>query len=160
LRPDVAVVDYHLPRQDGLSLAVRLKALPDAPRVLVYSAFADAPLTVAALVAGTDGIASKGGLGDDLCQAIRAVHAGRRAFPAVPADVIRSMAMRLDPDDGPIFGMLLHRTPRPDIAKVMGIDEPWLDRRCWSILERLKDLTASPRPRGGRRRAVIAGDSR
>src|SRR5687768_10196466 len=41
-RPAVALVDLHLPDDDGLSLCLRTRTLPAPPRVIVYSAFADA----------------------------------------------------------------------------------------------------------------------
>ena len=51
-RPDVALVDLHLPDDDGLSLCLRARSLPEAPRVIIYSAFADAGLAVRARIAG------------------------------------------------------------------------------------------------------------
>jgi DNA-binding NarL/FixJ family response regulator len=142
LTPDVAVVDYQLGDRDGLTLARQLKNLARPPRVLIYSAYADAPMTVAAVIAGADGIASKGGRGDDLCLAIRAVGAGRPALPTILPDALRAMAGRLDAGDVPILAMLVHGTPADEIADVLGITHDWLDARRWSILKR---LTASPR---------------
>src|SRR4051794_32451907 len=52
LRPDVAVVDLQLPDDDGLSLCLRTRALAAPPRVIVYSAFADAGVAVRAVIAG------------------------------------------------------------------------------------------------------------
>ncbi len=52
LQPDVVVVDYYLPDQDGLSVAHRLKALEPPPAVLVYSAFADPAMAIGRGVAG------------------------------------------------------------------------------------------------------------
>ena len=40
LQPELALVDHHLPDDDGLSLCLRTRALPAPPRVVVYSAFA------------------------------------------------------------------------------------------------------------------------
>lgn len=51
LSPRVAIVDYHLPDRDGLSLTIELKRLPHPPGVLIYSGFADARLAVGAIVA-------------------------------------------------------------------------------------------------------------
>src|SRR4051794_15114174 len=59
-RPDVVVLDYDLPRVNGLELCRRIKAEVPAPAVLVYSAYADATLALAASIAGAGGIVHKG----------------------------------------------------------------------------------------------------
>ncbi|HKP89717.1 MAG TPA: response regulator transcription factor [Thermoleophilaceae bacterium] len=143
-RPDVAVVDHRLEAGDGLTLTRQLKALPDPPAVLIYSAHADAALTVAAVVAGADGVVGKGADADDLCDAVRFVGSGRSVRPKILPGILRSTASRLDPADVPILGMLVHRTPPSEIARVLDISERRLDARRWAMLRRLT---------GGERRA-------
>jgi DNA-binding NarL/FixJ family response regulator len=138
LAPDVVVVDYYLPDHDGLSLTRRLKALPEPPGVLVYSAYADPPMTIGAIVAGADGIASKSSSGDELCHAIRTIADGRTAIPTLTPAALNAMASRLDPADLPILAMLIHGTPAAEIADVLGITEQWLHTRRWAILKRLR----------------------
>jgi len=76
--------------------------------VLVYSAHVDAGLVVAAVVAGADGVVSKGTEVEELCRAIRLVAAGRTLPPHVRPGTFRSVAERLEPADVPILGMLVH----------------------------------------------------
>ena len=147
-RPDVAVVDHNLRTGDGLTLTRRLKALPHAPAVLIYTAFADPALTVAAVVAGADGIVGKGGDADELCRAIRCVAQGRSVRPQIGPDALRSVGERIDPEDVPILGMLVHRTPPAEIARVLGTNERWVNGRRWAMLRRLA--------RGRRPRAAAA----
>jgi DNA-binding NarL/FixJ family response regulator len=136
-RPDVAVVDHRLEAGDGLTLTRQLKALPDPPAVLLYSANADAALTVAAVVAGADGIVGKGADAEELCDAIRFVASGRVVRPPILPTTLRSTAELLDPADVPILGMLVHRTPPAEIARVLGISEQRLDGRRWAMLRRI-----------------------
>src|SRR3954471_2109040 len=58
-RPHVALLDLHLPDDDGLSLCLRTRALPHPPRVVIYSAFADANLAVCAAIAGAAAVLPK-----------------------------------------------------------------------------------------------------
>lgn len=138
LAPDVAVVDYHLADRDGLALTRRLKAAQRPPAVIVYSAYADGPLTIAAMIAGADGVVSKGGLGDELCAAIRTVARGGSEFPRVAPAMVGALAGRLEPEDVPLFGMLVHGTAPEEVVSVMGMSEAWLEARRWAMLEHLK----------------------
>jgi DNA-binding NarL/FixJ family response regulator len=138
LQPDAVVVDYYLPDEDGLSLARRLKALEPPPAVLVYSAYADAAMAIGATLAGADGIASKGSDSDELRYAIRWIADGGQWMPEIPPAALSRMAPRLEPDDKPILGMLLHGTPATEIAEILGITAEWLDTRRWAMLQQLR----------------------
>src|SRR4051795_2215246 len=72
-RPDVALVDLHLPDDDGLSLCLRTRALPAPPRVVIYSAFADAGLGVRATIAGASAVVAKAAAPRTLLKVLRAV---------------------------------------------------------------------------------------
>ena len=104
---DVAVVDYQLGSRSGLWLSRMLKRLEPAPRVVVYSAYCDGPLAAACVVAEADGLVSKGGVGAELCDEVRAVARGRSSLPPVPPALAGAMRRRLDSEDQAIFGMLL-----------------------------------------------------
>ncbi len=137
-RPAVAVVDYHLPDEDGLALCLRLTAAAEPPAVLVYSAFADETLTLLAAVAGADGLVSKAADPDDLAAAVRSVACGERLELVVSSQVMLATASRLDSEDLPILGMLVHRTPPAEIAETLNMSEEWLTARRWAMLECLR----------------------
>jgi DNA-binding NarL/FixJ family response regulator len=138
-----AVVDYHLPDRDGLSLTLQLKALPDPPAVLIYSAFADARVTLGAIVAGADGVANKESRADELCAAVRAIANGSSSLPPVAPEMMSALASELEVEDLPILGMLINRIAPAELAEVLGISAEWLELRRWAILQRV----AGPRRR-------------
>ncbi|HJS94290.1 MAG TPA: response regulator transcription factor [Solirubrobacteraceae bacterium] len=126
---DVAVVDYHLGDRDGLWLTGQIKQRPDAPPVLIYSAFADSALAVAAIVAGADGLLPKATLGEELTIAVRRLVHGRQYFPAIPASVAAALSARLAPADQAIVSMLIHGTPADEIASRLEITPGELETR-------------------------------
>jgi DNA-binding NarL/FixJ family response regulator len=135
---DVALLDYHLPDGDGLTLCQRLKSLEHPPRVLVYSAFAGLGLTISARVAGADGLVDKGVATDRLLDAIRAVSRGESEMPPVPPDEMEIATAMLDDEDLPVVAMLAGGTPRSDIATTLKIGTAELDARLRAIFKRLR----------------------
>jgi DNA-binding NarL/FixJ family response regulator len=143
-RVDVAVVDYQLGGRSGLWLSRKLKRLARAPRVVVYSAYCDGPLAAACVVAEADALVSKGGVGSELCSAIRAVARGELRLPVVPLALAAAMRRRLDNEEQAIFGMLLAGIPTIEIAQTLGISLGWLESRLWAMLQRLEGLQVDP----------------
>jgi DNA-binding NarL/FixJ family response regulator len=149
-RADVVLLDYHLPDIDGLTVCRWIKAKPRAPRVILYSAFADAAMTVPALVAGADGILHKGGPARELFDAIRLVARGGDVLPPISPPLLEAARAVLDHDDLPILGMLLERTPSEDIARTLDLSSADLGMRIQRILDRLKlPVSTSARVRPG-----------
>jgi DNA-binding NarL/FixJ family response regulator len=145
-RPDVAIVDFQLGDSDGLALCRQLKELPEPVRVVVYSAYADGPLALAGVIAGADGVVHKAALATELCDAVRAVAAGRRMIPPAAPGAQAVVAARLDPQDLPILAMLIDGTEPDEIAKVLGMQPRWLAARRWAMLERLRRMPTRRRP--------------
>lgn len=137
-RPDVVLLDYHLPRRDGLSICCQIKADVPAPAVLLYSAYADASLVIPAIIAGADGILPKSAPSLQLFEAIRAVARGGAVLPPVSADLLKIAGSVLDPQDLPILGMLVNRTTRPEIAATLRLSRNALGHRIADMLDRLK----------------------
>jgi DNA-binding NarL/FixJ family response regulator len=138
-RPDVVLLDYHLPGgDDGLQVCRRIKGRLLAPKVLLYSAYAGSSLSIPATVAGADGIIGKGIPARELYEAIRRVARGERVLPPIPPELMREAAERLDPEDMPILGMLLHETTTADIAALVHLDNAAVERRIDQIIARLR----------------------
>jgi DNA-binding NarL/FixJ family response regulator len=130
LRPDVVLVDG-----DGLSLCRRLKALPEAPRVILYTASPDALL---ARIAGADGVIDKADDPGDLFEAIRIVARGGEALPPVEPEQLGEAAHLSDPEDLALLAMLVDGTPAPDAADALRLDRRKVGRRIERLLGRLR----------------------
>lgn len=137
LRPDVAILDFHLPEEDGLSTCLRTHRLARRPRVLIFSAFADEALALQATIAGAEGLVSKGAETGELCAAVRAVASGGRWLPRVSPEVLQAQGARLDPEDLPIVSMLRDGVSEEEIAETLGVELSSLRARRRAVLGRL-----------------------
>ena len=138
-RPDVALVDLHLPDDDGLSLCLRARSLPEPPRVIIYSAFADTGLAVRALIAGAEGVMAKAAAPGDLLDALRD---GARS--ELDPHALSALGERLEPGDLPILGMLAHGTPASEIEATLELEPGGVDARRRAMLARLGNTRRSP----------------
>jgi DNA-binding NarL/FixJ family response regulator len=146
LRPALALLDLHLPDDDGLSLCLRTRTLPEPPRAVVYSAFADAGLAVRAVIAGADAVVAKATSPRSLLAVLRAVGAGGTR-PTLDPRALRAAGERLEEGDLPILGMLAHGVGEEEIAETLGLEPEWLAARRWAMLARLTGPTHPARRR-------------
>lgn len=105
--------------------------------MLIYSAYADERLRVAARVAGADGLLDKNCSAVDLVQAIRVIHGGRQMLePIRPGDVQRAVQL-LDPQEAQILEMLLGDMSPSEIAVALSVPPTSVGRRVREMLDRL-----------------------
>ena len=134
---DVAVVDYQLGRHNGLWLTRRLKQRRPSPRVLLYSAFSDDVLAIAATIAGADGVLRKSAVGEELCLAVRHLADGGRYLPLVSPTVARAVGSRVAAGDRQIFHLLVHGRSAASVAAQLGIPETDVDEARRAALDRI-----------------------
>jgi len=132
LKPAVALVDLHLPDDDGLSLCLRTRALEHPPRVIIYSAFADAALAVKAAIAGAEAVLPK----TATPRALIAVLKGELRPPLEPR-ALRAVGASLEPDELAILGMLAHGVSEREMATTLGLDPELALARRAAILAKL-----------------------
>ncbi|MFU8874470.1 response regulator [Micromonospora sp. SL4-19] len=113
LRPDVALVDIAMPRQDGLATTRAVLAAPGNPtRVIVLTTFDTDENLYQALRSGASGFLLKVSSPEHLITAIRVVAAGEALLdPAVTTRVISAFATRPAPQPPPEIADL---TPREE----------------------------------------------
>ncbi|WP_344482497.1 response regulator transcription factor [Glycomyces endophyticus] len=88
VRPDVVLMDLHMPGVDGLAATERLRAVPGAPEVLVLTAFEADGHVRRALRAGAGGFLLKDTPPADIVAAVRRVAAGE---PVLSPEVTRRL---------------------------------------------------------------------
>ncbi len=138
-RPDVVLVEHHLPDGDGPGLARRLRALHHAPQVVIYTAEPDAGLALLARVAGAAGVVDKAAEPGVLFEAVRVVARGGSALPPLPPSELDAAAHRVEPDDLALLAMLVDQTPPAEVADALRLDERRLSRRTERMLGRLRE---------------------
>jgi DNA-binding NarL/FixJ family response regulator len=77
-RPDVTLMDLQLPVTSGLDATRRIRQLDPSARIIVLTMYRGDEDIHPAFEAGAMGYVMKDAISDDLIQAIREVHAGRR----------------------------------------------------------------------------------
>lgn len=133
--PDVVLADYQLPDLDGAMLTWELKQLPEAPRVVIYSAFAEPRLSLAAALAGAEAVLDKNLPVDAIFETIRGVAAGTSYVEPLPLDAVRDGGRFIDPQDQSIFGLALAGEQAKEIAAVLRIDERAVRRRLRLMIQ-------------------------
>jgi DNA-binding NarL/FixJ family response regulator len=137
-RPDVVLVEHHLPDGDGPALTRRLRALERPPEVILYTAEPEPALPLLARVAGASGLVDKAAEPAELFEAIRVVARGGSALPPLEAAALDAAAHRVEPDDLALLAMLVDRTPPADVADALRLDRRRLGRRTERLLGRLR----------------------
>jgi DNA-binding NarL/FixJ family response regulator len=136
-RPDVVILDYHLPRGNGLRLCREVARGVGAPAVIIYSAYADASLVVPALVAGAGALVDKAAPVRELFEAIRSVAAGDSCVPLPIPELLSAARASLDARDHALFDQIMEGAAPADIASSLDVARPELHTRIDGMVARL-----------------------
>jgi len=101
--PDVVLLDYCLPGEDGIAVAARLREVAPDIGLIMLTGVGDDTVLSAALLAGCTGFVTKDRATSELVDAVRAVRDGRSAVD--PGAIARLATMRREPTAGDAAGL-------------------------------------------------------
>jgi len=87
-RPDVALVDVHMPQLSGIELTDRVRKLKFATRIVILTVVNEAPFPRRLIQAGASGYLTKGCAAEELVRAVRQVADGRRYLAPEVAELL------------------------------------------------------------------------
>ena len=142
--PDVVLVDFHLPDEDGLLLCHRIKRMAPAPRVVVNSAYADESLVAPAMLAQADALVAKHASSAVLCETLRDVVREPRPASQLAPELRERLVALLEPDEVALVGLLLLRTPTDELMRTTGLTGQQFDERVERLLRRISSAHGLP----------------
>lgn len=132
-RPDIAILDVHMPQLTGLEAARRLRDSDSATRLILLTMYEDESLLHEALDLGIQGYVLKENAAEDLILAIRAVATGKTFITAsMTAALVRrrteSEALRRDrpglkrltPTEQRVLRLIAEDRTSKEIAQLLG----------------------------------------
>lgn len=146
-RPDVVLMDIHLPGESGITCTAKLKArLPDL-QIIILTVYKDTELIFNALKAGASGYLLKRAQTADILNAITEVHSGGapmtgeiarlvvRAFQPSPSEGIEKQG--LSSRETEILVLLSEGITNKDIASRLGISPETVRTHLGHIYQKL-----------------------
>jgi DNA-binding NarL/FixJ family response regulator len=140
--PELAVVDYRMPRLAGAELVRELRAASPETHVVVYTADADETTARAAFEAGASGLVLKEAPLADLVRALETVHGGRSYLDsAVMKDGAATTAHRLTTRELEVLTLLAEGLQHEDIGRRLGIGSETVRTHLRKACDRLGAAT-------------------
>jgi two-component system nitrate/nitrite response regulator NarL len=146
-RPDVAVLDLMLPQRDAIEVLEALEKDGVPTKIMIVSAYEDSGMVYRAIAAGARAYLLKLVKGQDLCEAVRAVHRGETVIPGrlqgLLADELRNRRERpgeprLTPRELEILRLAAEGHATKEIADELFLAVPTVKTHLQHIYEKLE----------------------
>ena len=149
-RPDVTLMDLQMPGMGGLDAIGAIRAEFPEARIIVLTTYVGDAQAQRALQAGARGYLLKNALHKELLDAIRAVHAGRKALPSEVSFELAEQATEesLTQAEINVLRFIAQGDAYPDIARALALSEGQVEKQVRSILSKLdaQDRTHAAAP--------------
>jgi DNA-binding NarL/FixJ family response regulator len=139
LLPDVTLMDLKMPDMSGIQVISALRSEYPTAKFIVVTTFPGDAQALQALRAGASGYLLKSSLGEELTNAIRAVHAGKRCIPPEIASEIGQYAAddALTEREIGVLRRVAAGQSNKQIAIGLGVSESTVKAHIHSILPKL-----------------------
>lgn len=144
MRPDVVVLDLNLAGEtNGMEVCRQIKSLPEAPHVLVYTAYDFAEDVASCLLAGAESYVHKSTACEELLNAVRRTAAGEQVW--LPGGRVREVSylhiavrgIQLTPREREVLALLRRYYSNAEIAEKLHISPQTTKNHVSSILKKL-----------------------
>ena len=138
-QPDVTLMDLRLGSTSGVDAITTIRKKYPGARIIVLTTFDGDEDIYRALQAGARGYLLKGMSGDELMEAIRAVHAGRSRIPAAVAERLatRMSGPGLTPRELEVLHLIVLGRSNKEIGTEMDITEATVKTHINNLLSKL-----------------------
>lgn len=139
LRPDVALIDLQMPDVNGIEAIQAIRSeFPDA-RIAILTTYGGDARALQAIKAGAQAYLLKSALRKELTEAIRALAAGRRYFPAeIAAELANHFGQDcLSPREIEVLQLIARGHANKDIASDLNLSEDTVKGHLRSIMSKL-----------------------
>jgi DNA-binding NarL/FixJ family response regulator len=139
--PEVAILDISLPGTNGIDVARRLRAVSPKTQLLMLSMHAKSEYVQQAFATGATGYVLKECAGDEVAQAVRAVHAGRRylssrlAAPVLGSD--EDPLERLSAREMEVLKLVVDGKSSNQVASLLGLSPKSIDTYRSRLMSKL-----------------------
>jgi DNA-binding NarL/FixJ family response regulator len=146
LRPDVVVMDIAMPQMNGIEAAHEIRARVPRVKVIMLSMYSSVEYVFHALEAGASGYLLKDSSANEVVDAVRAVHAGRRYLSpkiaeavaaSVPRDAKASPIESLSRRERQILQLVAEGHSSTQIATSLGLSPKTVDTYRSRLMQKL-----------------------
>jgi two-component system, NarL family, response regulator len=156
-RPDITLMDLHLPGLNGIEVTDRILCEFPEARIVVFTTYRGDAQVLRALRAGARAYILKGHVHRELLEAIRIVHAGGKR---IPPDIATELAEHATDDElssreVQVLQLIAAGNSNKQIAKRMSIGEGTVKSHVTNILSKLSANDRAHAVAIGLRRGII-----
>lgn len=160
-RPNVALLDIHMPRLSGIEVARRCARVAPETSIILYTGYSEQALLADALDVGVRGFVSKDGPMTEIVRAVRLVAEGRAYVDPVLAGVIsdstaNGRASRLTQRERDVLRMLAGGDSIVEIGKALFVSPETVRSRLRRAMVKLNAATRTEAVAIALRESIIA----